>query len=136
MKKLHVIYDSQCGFCTKCRWWLARQPQYVALEFWPKGSAPTRRKFPHLGEVAGYDDLVVVGSDGRVWKGPDAFIICLWALMEYREWALRLANPALKPLARAAFGMLSGSRRTISGWLGLKTDAEVAEALSTQDPSC
>ena len=135
MRKLHVIYDSQCGFCTKCRWWLLDQLKYVEIEFWAKGSAPALRKFPHIGEVAGHDDLVVVGNDGRVWKGPDAFIMCLWALKEYRELSLRLSNPILKPLARRAFGVLSGSRRLISKVFGLRSDAEIAESLRSRGPA-
>ena len=133
MRKIHVIYDAQCGFCTKCRWWLVKQPKYVTMEFWPKGTLDTRRKFPHLGEVAGHDDLVVVGDDGRVWRGPDAFVMCFWALKEYREWSLRLANPVLAPFARAAFSLVSTSRSTLSKWLGLKSDAELSETLRTVD---
>ncbi|MFY0575769.1 hypothetical protein ACN28S_16675 [Cystobacter fuscus] len=47
----------------------------------------------------------------------------LWALEDYREWALRLSSPTLMPLARNAFELLSSNRRRLSGWLHLEDEA-------------
>ncbi len=64
----------------------------------------------------------------------------LWALVDYREWALRLSNPALMPLARNAFELLSSNRRRLSGWLHLEDEAVrehlEREAGPPQGPKC
>ena len=54
----------------------------------------------------------------------------LWALQEYRAWSLRLARPGLLPLARNAFEMVSSNRHVLSRILRLKSERDVAEALT------
>ena len=120
MKKLTVLYDETCGFCTRVRWWMAKQPAFVELEFLPAGGPDVRRRFPDL--VRDADELILIADDGAVYRGPDAFLMSLWALQEWRELALDLASPALKFLARRAFAVLSGSRKAISAMLGLTVD--------------
>ena len=46
-----------------------------------------------------------------------------YALEEFREWSLRMAEPALRPLARKAFLMITRHRVNVLDWLGL-TDRE------------
>jgi hypothetical protein len=46
----------------------------------------------------------------------------LWALREYREWSLRLAQPALLPFAAGFCGLISNNRQALSGWLGNASD--------------
>ena len=46
MKRLTVLYDSRCGFCVKCRWWLVAQPKFVEMDFLPAGSAQAVDRFP------------------------------------------------------------------------------------------
>jgi predicted DCC family thiol-disulfide oxidoreductase YuxK len=129
MKTLYVLYDSECAFCLRCRNWLMGEPAFVPLRFIPRNSPEVGCRFPGIESYVAGGDLVVVGDDGAVYYGPHAFIMCLYALKEYREWALRLSRPELLPLARKAMEALSGSRGTISRWLGKATDAEVREAL-------
>ena len=128
MKRLTILYDSQCGFCVTCRQWLARQPKFVDIDFVPARSAESARAFPGLeGDVA--EELIAVSDEGEVWKGSKAWIMALWALAEYREWALTLSSPALMPLARADFAVVGSQRRRLSGWLGLKAEEEVVDDL-------
>jgi hypothetical protein len=47
--------------------------------------------------------------------------MCLYALEEYRDWALRLASPLLLPLARQAFETLSKNRQAISRWISARS---------------
>ena len=137
MKKLYVIYDSSCGFCTRCRRWMRKQKQYLPVVFLPRGAADTRRLLPGVDEFTREDELTVVASDGQIWQGPDAFILCLWALRGYRHWAVRLSNPVLKPLARAAFGMLSEGRHLLTSIFGWQSDAELAAELRKEvEPGC
>ena len=105
MKKLYVLYDAECGICQRCRVWLIRQRAYFELHFIPLQSSEVAWRFPGLKEWPELDlreKLVVIGDEGAVYQGQSAWIMCLYALRDYREWSLRLADPALLPLARAA----------------------------------
>jgi predicted DCC family thiol-disulfide oxidoreductase YuxK len=112
MERLVVLYDDHCGLCVRCRDWMSRQPAYVTLEFLPSSAEETRRRYgllPWLG-----DKLVVVADDGRVWAGSAAFLVCLWALADFREWSYRLSGPTLAPLAERFFRVVSAERRRIA----------------------
>jgi predicted DCC family thiol-disulfide oxidoreductase YuxK len=131
VESLYVLYDAQCGLCSWAKRWLMRQPALIDLKFIPAGSAVAGRLFPGLdrpGEAP--DELVVVSDDGAVYRNGSAWIMCLFALEGYREWANRLAHPLLRPLARQAFALLSKQRSRISRWLALASEVEIAETLS------
>lgn len=129
MRKLTVLFDGRCGFCWVCRRWLEGQRQLVALEFLWADSAEARRRFPTVATVAP-EELIVVSDEGGVYRGPHAWIMCLWALEDYREWSFRLARPALLPLARSVFEWVSKRRRGLSWLLGLESDHEIAAAIT------
>ena len=132
MNRLTVLYDNECGFCVKCRWWLVEQPKFVEMDFLPSHGREAADLLPEL--VLEKEELIVVSDDGAVYKGTHAWLMCLWALREYREWSLRLATPGLMPLARGAFALISASRKKLSSWLHLATEAEIARELKTADP--
>jgi hypothetical protein len=91
------------------------QRALVALRFLPCASAEARERYgvvPWLGQ-----ELVVVSDAGDVWAGPAAFLMCLWALDEWREWSHRLSGPALAPFAERFFVALSSRRKTIAALL-------------------
>jgi predicted DCC family thiol-disulfide oxidoreductase YuxK len=129
---LTVLYDAGCGFCIRCRRWLEAQPRIVALDFVPAHSNQEARRFPRLPRTHD-DELVVVSDAGGVYRGPRAWIMCLWALEYYRPWAVRLARPELLPLARLSFDLLSRNRRDLSRLLGLRGDERLA---AERCPTC
>jgi predicted DCC family thiol-disulfide oxidoreductase YuxK len=132
MRALTVLYDAGCGFCVRCRRWLEKQPHLVELDFVPAGSFEARSRFPTLHHD---DELVVVDDRGGVYEGSDAWLICLYALTEYREWSYRLARPGLRPLARAGFEWLSRNRRSLSRQLRLAPEEHVRAALAPLEPT-
>lgn len=133
MKELYVLYDSHCGLCTEVRDWLRVQPAWVDLHLLASDSDEARGKFSNL--AAG--ELAVVSDRGDVWLGDHAFIMCLWALRDYRYWAKRLASPLLRPLARQGFELVSRNRRHVSDLLGLKSEAQLRESLQEVSvPAC
>lgn len=135
MKKLYVLYDATCGVCDRARLWLGRQPALVDMEFVSAGSPTARMLFPALASVT--EELTVVSDEGEVWRGTDAWLMCLWALSEFREWSHRLASPALAPFARQAFELLSRNRKKLSEWLHLLPEEVVADRLkSSGSPAC
>lgn len=109
---LTVVFDPACALCQRCRDWMLRQPAYVALSFVACTEAEARARYGDIPWVG--DELVVVGDRGEVWVGPAAFLTCLWALVEWREWSYRLAGPAFAPLAERFFLTLSSNRRRIA----------------------
>jgi predicted DCC family thiol-disulfide oxidoreductase YuxK len=137
MKRLTVLYDGTCGFCVECARWLLAQQQLVRLEITASSSLAARTRFPTLVAGHGAEELIVVDDQGGVYRGTHAWIMCLWALREYRSAAVRLARPALLPLARAAFALISRSRLPLSRWLDLAPESEVASAANqVAAPAC
>ena len=130
VEHLTVLYDAECGFCCRCRAWLEKQHSHVELELISREAPALAARFPGLDALD--DELVVVDDQGGVYRGPDAFIVCLWALPAYRPWAMRLANPALRPLARLAFEMISSQRHRIADWLSMRSDGDLARAIQLQ----
>ena len=111
-KILTVLYDPDCALCRRCREWMSRQPAYVELRFMPATGEAARARYgdiPWLG-----DELVVIGDGGEVWAGPAAFLLCLWALEDWRQWSFRLAGSAFAPMAERFFAAISNRRRALS----------------------
>jgi predicted DCC family thiol-disulfide oxidoreductase YuxK len=108
------------------------QPAHLAIEFVAAGSEVARRMFPQLRHSAMPTQLVVVDDRGGVYYGDAAWIICLFALTEYRSWSYRLARPALRHLVSRAWEMFSSNRQQISETMAFKSDAEVARELLSQ----
>jgi predicted DCC family thiol-disulfide oxidoreductase YuxK len=80
--------------------------------------------------VATCNDLVVISDEGEVYLNNAAWIMALYALEDYREWACRLAHPMLAPFVRQAWEMISKNRHTISRWLSHGRPEEIADQLS------
>jgi predicted DCC family thiol-disulfide oxidoreductase YuxK len=129
VRTLTVLYDARCGLCSNARGWLVGQRQLVPLQMVAAGSEEARRRFPTLAaeEPA---ELVVVSDEGDVYRGSNAWIVCLWALEPYRDWSFRLARPMLLPLARHAFEWVSTRRHSLSRALRLMSDQELVREVS------
>jgi predicted DCC family thiol-disulfide oxidoreductase YuxK len=133
MRRLFVLYDADCGVCRQLAHWLATQPALIPLAPIPAQSAAAARIFPSQGTGAPRE-LVVVSDQGAVYFGDHAWIMCLYALREYRSWARKLSHPMLLPLARQAFAALSKHRSLISRFMG---ERELAERLrAVPAPHC
>jgi len=132
MNKLTVLYDASCGFCVKCRWWIAGQEKLLDVEMLPSGGPDAKARYPEL--LAVKEELLAVDDEGGVYRGTAAWLMCLWALADYREWAERLSSPALMPLARGAFAVLSAGRKKISKWFSIASEEELAEELRRAEP--
>lgn len=138
MKKLYILYDGECELCRRCRAWLGQQPAYVSLAFLPLQSPEAECRFPGLVGLQPEKEIVVISDAGEVWQEAAAWVTCLWALREYREWSQRLAHPALLPMARRLCSIVSMHRHALSAWLdGFPSNEEVVRKLeSIPDPEC
>ncbi len=71
----------------------------------------------------------MISDEGAVYLNDRAWIMVMYAMVEYREWASRLTHPLLMPLARQAFAALSKNRHTISRWLSAADPETIAGEL-------
>jgi predicted DCC family thiol-disulfide oxidoreductase YuxK len=113
---LTVLYDATCSLCVRCAHFLSRSVRLVDMEIVSCQTEEARERFggvPWLGE-----ELVVVSDEGEVWIGAAAFLMCLWALRDYREWSYRLSGPELSSVAQRFFMAISSNRRRIGAFLG------------------
>ncbi len=120
-----ILYDAACGLCTFAKDWMRRQVPLVGLQFVAAGSEEAQHAFPQLS--AG--ELAVVADTGEVWFGNRGWIVCLWALRDYRDLAFRLTSPALLLMAREAFTAVSGNRLALSSLLRLRSERDFEQQL-------
>ena len=114
MNRLVLLYDAGCPMCSRFRQWLVDQPLAVRLDTLPAGSAEARALLPALDHEATLREVTVVGSEGQVWTGGHAWVMCLWATVAHRETALRLSTPVGLPVARAMAYTAAGLRAAMA----------------------
>jgi predicted DCC family thiol-disulfide oxidoreductase YuxK len=139
MQWLAVLYDDECGICSRVRRWLEKQPTFVPLRLIPLHSFETMAAFPGIESFSPEEKLVVIADDGSVWRGDGAWIMLLWTLESGRELSMKLASPSLRPFARKVVTAVSANRLKLSGWLRLRPERlakhEVCNTATCQVPS-
>jgi predicted DCC family thiol-disulfide oxidoreductase YuxK len=136
MKRLHVLYDAECALCQGCRRWLERQPAYVELRFIPFQAPEVPCRFPGIEKWNPSEELLVISDEGDVYRGPNAWIMCLYALRDYREWSQRLAAPMWLPWARRICELVSQNRLSISRLLATKNPATLERRTACANGRC
>lgn len=116
MNRLDVIYDDGCPFCVRCVRWLVREPKFVPVRFLAASSADTTRLYPALDKLG--EEITAIDDEGGVYRGTDAYLVCLYALKRWRTWSHRLSSPAWRPLTRRAFDLLARKRKDLSKLVG------------------
>lgn len=113
MRGLTVLYDRHCPLCRRVKEWLAEEPTYFPLELVPAGSREAEARWPHLDPLETLGELTAVDDEGGVYRGEDAYLIVLYALVDYRAWALSLAKGERRLLRRGvqALEWIRGSGR-------------------------
>jgi predicted DCC family thiol-disulfide oxidoreductase YuxK len=129
MQKLYVLYDPKCELCCRLKDWLGLQRSWIGLEAIPADSETAQKMFPELEQIASRNDLAVISDEGAVYLNDRAWIMVLYALEEYRDWAARLTHPLLMPLARQAYAALSRNRHFLSRWLSSTEPEAIAAEL-------
>lgn len=124
MTSLTVLFDAQCDLCGRISVWLEKQPKYVAMQFIPAASDWALYRYPQLDHRATLTELHVINHRGDVYRGAKAWLMCLWALREYREWALRFSSPEMMPLARRLIARVSSNRFRFARYRSLLQDEQ------------
>jgi predicted DCC family thiol-disulfide oxidoreductase YuxK len=130
MKCLYVLFDAECELCVRCRNWLMQQPAFVPLAFIAFQSDEAQRRFPGIDALKPGEQLLVISDAGAAYRGAHAWIMCLWALKNYRQHAQRLAHPVLLPLARTVCELLSRNRFFLSDILFRQKPETAAQKLA------
>lgn len=115
-----VLYDKRCSLCSRAREWLEHQPKYVEVKFIAADSNEAHYQFPVLDHQQTLTELTVISDNGLVYVGEKAWVMCLWALQEYRDLAVTLSTPELFPIARRMILWVSNNRHKINSFLGLR----------------
>ena len=121
MNTLTILYDANCGVCCRIKEWLRTQSKYVDLDFIAAGSEDARARYPQLDHEATLKELTVVSDEGNYYCGAKGWLMCLWALREYRGWSIRFSSPEMMPLARR-FVVKVSSLRIRFGYLAPRTE--------------
>lgn len=137
MERLYVLYDPKCELCCRLKNWILVQRSWLGIAVVEQGSEKAKRLFPDLDRVATKQDLAVISDEGAVYLNDRAWIMVMYAMVDYRDWAARLTHPLLMPLARQAFAALSKNRHFISSMLSPEnTDALAAELRKVELEPC
>lgn len=138
MHTLTLFYDVRCGLCSRVRQWLSGQPAYVRLDFVPYDSPEAKKRLPAIQHLRADQEIVVMADSGEVWQGAGAWVMCLWALREYRAWSARLASPTMQSAARKVVHWISQNRIGMSRLLHFKSDAELTAVADRdmEEPVC
>jgi predicted DCC family thiol-disulfide oxidoreductase YuxK len=105
--------------CRRVQGWIAEQPKLIEIRMIPIKTEAARRRYPQLDHDLTAKDLTVVSDQGAVYFGSKAWLMVLWALCRYRDWAYRLATPELLPTTRRVVSLVSQHRYQISRAAGL-----------------
>jgi predicted DCC family thiol-disulfide oxidoreductase YuxK len=119
IRSLYVFYDADCGLCSHFKRWLQSEPAWIQLNFIPLQSPMVAERFPELTSMKLEDEITVVSDERGIYRGSKAWIMCLYALVNYRELSLKLARPALLPIAHKVCRMVAARRHKLSDLLGL-----------------
>ena len=103
---LVVWFDGDCGFCRTVAKWLQAQEKLVPVRCVAAQSAPGAGCPIDVASLLA--QVTVTASDGAVYRGTNAWIVCLWALRSYRAWSLRFATPRWRPWAERLFASIAG----------------------------
>ena len=109
MRSLTLVSGVAWPLSPRARQWFAREPKFVRMDVEAPGSDGLRRRFDALPAGAGECDLAAIADDGRMWRGPSAWVMALWALEAHRRTAVELSRTGRHREARRIVEGLSRS---------------------------
>ncbi|MFM7179957.1 MAG: thiol-disulfide oxidoreductase DCC family protein [Verrucomicrobiales bacterium] len=134
---MEVFYDGRCGMCCTFHEWINRQPRAFGVDFVPYQSDRAERIFPGIGTLDPAREMVVRTDRVEVFRGAEAWVMCLLSCANHQGAARRLAGPALLPVAVRACRILAANRHSLSKVFFSSKDKEVRETLHHMEmPAC
>jgi predicted DCC family thiol-disulfide oxidoreductase YuxK len=133
IKSIEVYYDGRCGMCCSFHEWINRQPRAFKIEFIPYQSPHAEQKFPGLGTLDPAREMVVRTNDNEIFRGAEAWVLCLYSCSNHQAAARKLGGPALLPLAIHACRVLAANRHALSKVFFRSKDKKVRQELHQMD---
>src|SRR4051794_19000087 len=110
---LTVLYDERCPLCRRLKAWLGDQATLSAIEFVAADSPEAHARFPLLAHFRTTQVLTVVTSDGAVYEGERAWLVCAWALPGWQPLTEGFGSGVRLRLARIAARAVDGYRHRL-----------------------
>jgi predicted DCC family thiol-disulfide oxidoreductase YuxK len=126
---IEVFYDGRCGMCCSFHEWVNRQPRAFEIRFIAYQAAEAEQVFPGIGTLDPAREMVVRTSEGEIFRGAEAWVLCLFSCANYQQTARRLGGPNLLPVAIRACRVLAANRQALSKVFFRGKDRAVREKL-------
>lgn len=110
---LTALYDERCPLCRRLKRWLGEQHTLSAISFLPADSPEARRRFPDLDHPRTTESLTVVASNGAVFEGERAWLVCGWVLPAWQPVAEHFGTGFRLRFVRAATRLVDGYRHRL-----------------------
>jgi predicted DCC family thiol-disulfide oxidoreductase YuxK len=108
-----VLYDERCPLCRRLKVWLAGQRTLRPITFVAADSPEAHTRFPELDHVRSTTVLTVVTSDGAVYEGERAWLVCGWTLPSWQPFAENVGTGVRLRLVRLATRAVDGYRHRL-----------------------
>jgi predicted DCC family thiol-disulfide oxidoreductase YuxK len=112
---LTVLYDERCPLCRRLREWLGDQATLASIELIAADSHDAHVRFPDLDHRRTTRVLTVVTSEGAVYEGERAWLVCGWALPAWQPITEHFRSGIRLRVARAAARLIDGYRHHLIG---------------------
>jgi predicted DCC family thiol-disulfide oxidoreductase YuxK len=137
IKSIEVFYDGRCGMCCTFHEWINKQPREFGIDFIPYQSPRAERVFPGIGTLDPAREMIVRTDRGEIFRGAEAWVMCLFSCANHQATARKLAGPYLLPVAIRACRILAANRHSLSKVFFHSKDKAVRETLHRMEtPAC
>lgn len=134
VKRIEVFYDGRCGMCCTFHEWINRQPRAFQIEFIPYQSPEAEKVFPGINTLDPAREMIVRTDEGKIHRGAEAWVWCLYSCANHRELAHRLSRPLMLGVAIRMCRLLAANRHGLSKIFFRRKDREVRETLHQMTP--
>ena len=137
VKSIEVYYDGRCGMCCTFHEWIHRQARAFDIRFVPYQSPVAEEVFPGIGTLDPAREMVVRTNEGKIFRGAEAWVWCLYSCAYHRSLARRLAKPMMLAVAVRMCRLLASNRHSLSKVFFRRKDREVRDTLHSMEmPDC
>ena len=127
--RIEVFYDGRCGMCCSFHEWINRQPRAYEIGFVPYQSEVAEKIFPGIGTLDPAREMIVRTDEGEIFRGAEAWVLCLNSCENYQMAARKLAGPRVLPVAIHACRVLAANRHALSNVFFRSKDKKVRAEL-------
>jgi predicted DCC family thiol-disulfide oxidoreductase YuxK len=136
-KRIEVYYDGRCGMCCTFHEWINRQSRAFRIDFIPYQAGEAEEVFPGINTLDPAREMIVRTDEGRIYRGAEAWVWCLYSCANYRGVAKRLNGPYFLPVVIRVCRLLAENRHGLSKVFFRRKDREVRRALHKMEvPTC